>query len=218
MGSPPSYLRLPMEVLRVRRGSTQVSPRLLPQTTNGSTQSTAWEYPCFPRCEASESPVRVLRVRQCIRLGRGPVVARCRHGPDHHREPGHPPFAGTADYPCEYSEYPMGVPRLPHGSTQSTHQRGSGPPPRAGAPAVRLYRRVPLSAPAGTMGTMSTPGPPLEYPQSTPGASMEEYRGVPLQYRKPAHLPSAGTRRFEPLRPFFAHRRLRRDDDRGRIL
>ncbi len=109
-------------------------PALLPQTENGSTQSTAWEYPCFPRCEESESPVRVLRVRQCIRSGRGLGVARCRHGPDHHREPGHPPFAGTAEYPCEYSEYPMGVLGVLRVPTNEAldHHREPGHPPFAG--------------------------------------------------------------------------------------
>ncbi len=36
-----------------------------------------------------------------------------RRVPLQYRKPAHLPSAGTVEYPCEHSEYPMGVPRVP---------------------------------------------------------------------------------------------------------
>ena len=67
-----------MRVLRVRCGSAHVSPIVRNQRA-----------PC-EYSEYAKAPARA----------EGSSVARCRHGPDHHREPAHPPFTGTAEYPC----------------------------------------------------------------------------------------------------------------------
>jgi hypothetical protein len=48
--------------------------------------------------------------------------------PLQYRKLAHLPSAGTAEYPCEHSEYPMGVPRVP---CSTVSRRTSRPPVRA---------------------------------------------------------------------------------------